>query len=235
LARSNAELEQFAYVASHDLQEPLRKIQAFGDRLKSKYGEALGERGGEYLQRMQNAAKRMQTLINDLLVFSRVTTKGQPFIPVDLAQVAREVVSDLDVCIERVGGHVELGDLPNTHADPLQMRQLLQNLISNGLKFHKEGTPTVKVYGQLLDGMCRLTVEDNGIGFDEKYLDRIFTIFQRLHGRSEYEGTGVGLAICRKIVERHGGTIAAKSAPGQGATFIVTLPVKQPKENKHYE
>jgi PAS domain S-box-containing protein len=233
LARSNAELEQFAYVASHDLQEPLRKIQAFGDRLKAHCNEALGERGRDYLQRMQNAASRLQRLINDLLTFSRVTTRAQPFVPVDLAEVAREVVSDLELRIERTGGRVEMNGLPTIDADTSQMRQLLQNLIDNGLKFHRpEEAPNVKVYGKLLNGRSQIIVEDNGIGFDEKYLDRIFTIFQRLHARLEYEGTGVGLAVCRKIAERHGGTITAKSKPGEGSTFIVTLPVKQTRKEE---
>jgi len=228
LARSNAELEQFAYVASHDLQEPLRKIQAFGDRLETKYGEVLTDEGSDYLQRMRNAAERMQTLINRLLAFSRVTSGAEPFGSVNLAEVAEGVLADLAVRIERTGGRVEVGDMPIIDADPMQMRQLLQNLIDNGLKFHKEEeAPVVKVYAELLDEVCQIIVEDNGIGFDEKHLDRIFTIFQRLHGRSEYEGTGVGLAICRKIAERHGGSITAKSEPGEGATFIVTLPVKQ--------
>jgi PAS domain S-box-containing protein len=228
LARSNAELEQFAYVASHDLQEPLRKIQAFGDRLETKYGEALTDEGSDYLQRMQNAAERMQTLINSLLAFSRVTSRGEPFVSVNLAEVAQQVVADLSVSIERTGGRVEVGELPIIDADPTQMRQLLQNLIGNGLKFHKEEeAPAVKVYSKPLDEVCQIIVEDNGIGFDKKHLDRIFTIFQRLHSRSEYEGTGVGLAICRKIAERHSGNITAKSKPGEGATFVVTLPVKQ--------
>ena len=233
LARSNAELEQFAYIASHDLQEPLRKVQAFGDRLLAGYGEVLGDQGRDYLERMQNAAARMQTLINDLLMYSRVTTKAQPFVSVDLAQVARGVLSDLETRIEQVGGRVEVGDLPTIEADPTQMRQLLQNLIGNALKFHKKDeAPLVKVYAGSLDGRdggCQIIVEDNGIGFDEKYLDRIFQVFQRLHGRSEYEGSGIGLATCRKIVERHRGSITAKSVPEQGATFIVTLPARQPK------
>jgi len=231
LARSNAELEQFAYVSSHDLQEPLRKIQAFGDRMRAHYEDVLDERGRDYLQRMQNAAKRLQTLINDLLTFSRVTTRAQPFAPVNLTEVAQDVVSDLQARIERTGGRVEVGELPIIDADPTQERQLLQNLIDNGLKFHRpDEAPIVKVHSKLLGEQCQIIVEDNGIGFDEKYLDRMFTIFQRLHSRFEYEGTGVGLAVCRKIAERHGGTITAQSTPGKGATFIVTLPVKQPQE-----
>jgi PAS domain S-box-containing protein len=239
LEASNRELQDFASVASHDLQEPLRKIQAFGDRLKTKHGEALGDGGRDYLERMQNAAGRMQTLINDLLTFSRVTTKAQPFVAVDLAEVAAGVVSDLEARVERSGGRVELGEMLTLDADPLQMRQLLQNLIGNALKFHKpDEPPLVKVWcerakssgvgaGEACGGLRRVYVSDNGIGFDEKYLDRIFTVFQRLHGRHAYEGTGVGLAVCRRIAERHGGSITAASEPGRGSTFVVTLPASQ--------
>lgn len=233
LEASNRELQDFASVASHDLQEPLRKIQAFGDRLKTKHGDALGEGGCDYLERMQNAASRMQTLINDLLTFSRVTTKAQPFVTVDLAEVAAGVVSDLEARVERSGGRVEMGEMLTLDADPLQMRQLLQNLIGNALKFHKpDEPPLVKVWCERVvehsaDDLCRINVADNGIGFDEKYLDRIFTVFQRLHGRHAYEGTGVGLAVCRRIAERHGGSITATSEPGRGSTFIVTLPASQ--------
>lgn len=233
LAVSNRELEQFASVASHDLQEPLRKIQAFGDRLKTKAGADLRPDALDSLERMQNAAARMQTLINDLLAFSRVTSKAQPFTGVDLNQIAREVLSDLETRIEQTGAQVHVGILPTIVADPLQMRQLLQNLISNALKFRRPGVaPVIEILAEPVSAeqaaggrdFYRLLVRDNGIGFDEKYLDRIFNVFQRLHGRNVYEGTGVGLAICRKIVERHGGTITATSAPDQGATFIVMLP-----------
>ncbi len=231
LARSNQELEQFAYVASHDLQEPLRKIQAFGDRLKTKCGAALGDDGTDYLTRMQNAAARMQVLIQDLLSLSRVASHAKPFAQVDLADVARVVISDLEVRITERKGRVEAGGLPVVFGDRGQLSQLLQNLIGNGLKFQKPGeNPLVTVSAEsivLPDGLgaaWRITVEDNGIGFDEKYCERIFQIFQRLHGRTEYEGTGIGLAICRKIVERHGGTIAAYSTPGAGAKFVITLP-----------
>jgi PAS domain S-box-containing protein len=233
LARSNAELGQFAYVASHDLQEPLRKILAFGDRLKKKHAEALGAEGRDYLERMQNAAGRMQTLINDLLSLSRVTNHRQPFAAVDLAEVVRMVVSDLETRLLQVNGKVELAALPIIVADRGQMAQLFQNLIGNGLKFGKPGQPpVVRVYGELFNDQqggaagCQIVVEDNGIGFDEKYLDRIFRVFQRLHGRTEYDGTGIGLAICRKIVERHSGSITARSTPGMGAKFIVTLPYR---------
>lgn len=244
LERSNRELQDFAYVASHDLQEPLRKIEAFSDRLKVKFGDALPEDAQDYLNRMQGAAGRMRALINDLLSYSRVTTKAQPPEPVALSEIAREVVSDLHTRIEESGGRVEVGDLPMIEADRTQMRQLLQNLIGNALKFRRPGEPpVVKVDGRIEErpaagqsgqyangARCMITVADNGIGFDEKYLLRIFNIFQRLHGRNEYEGTGIGLATCRKIAERHGGSITAKGIPGEGATFIVTLPPKQPNK-----
>ncbi|HVK18576.1 MAG TPA: PAS domain-containing protein [Fimbriiglobus sp.] len=237
LARSNEELEKFAYVASHDLQEPLRKIQAFGDRLRAKYRDGLGDQGRDYLDRVLNSAGRMRRLIEDLLALSRVTTKGQPFAPVDLAAVAEGVLSDLEERIEETGAAVTVGPMPTIEADATQMRQLLQNLVGNALKFHRPGVPpAVSVQAEVVpdaDGaadrpVCRITVTDNGIGFDVKYLDRIFQVFQRLHGRGEYEGTGVGLAICRKIVERHGGTITARSTPGAGTTFVVAVSTRQP-------
>jgi PAS domain S-box-containing protein len=323
LARSNAELEQFAYVASHDLQEPLRKIRAFGDRLKATIdqltaagGRAAAPSGAaspdtgntqhrrrkksaetqtitraeasgsqpstinpqlpeaataakDYMQRMQNAAARMQTLINDLLTFSRVISTTQPFAPVDLAAVTREVLSDLEVRIQQTGAKIEVGNLPTIDADHMQMRQLLQNIIANALKFQPVGerasspaatsegqtaesiaqdsgqtnpghVPQIKITAQLVnkpfasgaeptpdDQLCELSIRDNGIGFDEKYTDKMFAMFQRLHGRSEYEGTGVGLAVCRRITDRHSGTITAHSKPGEGATFVVRLPVHQ--------
>lgn len=229
LAQSNRELEQFAYVASHDLQEPLRKIQAFGDRLRTKCGSELTDDAQDCLKRMQNAAARMQILIQDLLALSRVSSQSQPFAPVDLADVVQLVISDLELRIEQLKARVEVGSLPTLVGDRIQLAQLLQNLIGNALKFHKPGEiPVVKVWSETQLGRSRIVIEDNGIGFDEKYLDRVFQIFQRLHGRNEYDGTGIGLAICRKIVERHGGTITASSAPGQGAKFIVTLPLTPP-------
>jgi light-regulated signal transduction histidine kinase (bacteriophytochrome) len=233
LERSNRELQDFAYVASHDLQEPLRKISVFGERLKEKNAGKFDSESLDYLDRMQKAAGRMQTLINDLLAFSRVTTKVQPFTRVDLAEVASSVVDDLEGRIELVQGRVEVGPLPIIDADALQMRQLLQNLIGNALKFRRSGElPVVKVEAQLIPDpaapdkrLCRLTVSDNCIGFEEKYLDRIFNAFQRLHTRKEYEGTGMGLAIVRKIALHHGGDVTATSKPGEGSTFIVTIPV----------
>jgi len=226
LERSNRELQDFASVAAHDLQEPLRKIQAFAGRLTTKCQDQLSEEGRDYLERMQSSAHRMQRLIEDLLTFSRVSTRGQPFLRVNLTTIAQEVLSDLEIKIEQSGAKVSIEGLSELDADPVQMRQLLQNLISNAIKFQKPGvTPEVRVTGRPIGRFLELEVSDNGIGFDEKYLDRIFTIFQRLHGRQEYEGTGVGLAVCRRIAERHGGSITARSAPGEGATFVVLLPV----------
>ena len=235
LARSNSELEQFAYVASHDLQEPLRKIQAFGDRLRNKCADSLDPDGRDYLGRMQHAAARMQTLIHDLLALSRVASRPHPFSAVNLSDVAADVVSDLESRIEQMGGRVEIGPLPAVLADRMQISQLLQNLIGNALKFQQPGRkPVVEVRAELLEKgpsggpACRLVVQDNGIGFDEKYRERIFQVFQRLHGRNEYEGSGIGLAICRKIAERHGGSITADSTPGIGSKFVVTLPCVPP-------
>jgi two-component system, LuxR family, sensor kinase FixL len=254
LARSNAELEQFAFVASHDLQEPLRKIQAFGDRLKLKCDAVKLAEGRDYLDRMQSAAARMQTLINDLLAFSRIIRASQPFTKVDLDAITRDVLGDLEHRIEKTGAQVQVGKLPSIEADPTQMRQLLQNLIGNALKFQTPGaTPVVKIEAQLVtrdqireeavfknpppttdpdDKFCVLTVQDNGIGFEEQYLEKIFAVFQRLHGRGEYEGTGVGLAVCRRIADRHGGLITAQSKLGEGAIFIVILPMRQPKASE---
>lgn len=228
LEARNRELQDFVHVASHDLQEPLRKVRVFSDRLLKLCGSALPEEGRVYIERMLHAIQRMETLIKDLLTYSRITRRTQTFQPLDLTQTTREVLNDLEVRIEETGANITLGPLPTISADPTQMRQLMQNLLSNALKFRRRDVPPViQIVGELLDGgRCRLTVTDNGIGFDEKYLDRIFTVFQRLHSATEYEGTGVGLTVCRKIVERHGGDITAKSKPGEGATFIVTLPVE---------
>lgn len=236
LEQSNQELQDFASVAAHDLQEPLRKIRAFADRLKVRAQTELTPESFDYVERLQTSAQRMQTLINDLLTYSRVTTKAQPFAPVDLNQALSQALSDLEIRLEQSAGHVESKRLPTIEADATQMHQLFQNLIGNALKFQQPETPPlVKVHAQILENSpvgrtgpaCQIRIEDNGIGFDQKYLDRIFTIFQRLHGRHEYEGTGIGLAICRKIVDRHGGVITATSQPGQGATFLVTLPLQQ--------
>ena len=246
LQRSNQELQDFAYVASHDLQEPLRKIQAFGNLLEEEYGHELGD-GKAYLDRMRNAATRMRILIDDLLTFSRVTTKAAPFSRIDLNTIVRQAIDDVEPRLQATGGSIEAQPLPIIEADSGQMHQVFQNLIVNALKFHRPNVPPiVRVFAEVLNGVetpsdgsvttpslteqhYLLFIEDNGIGFDEKYLDRIFTVFQRLHGKSDYEGTGIGLAVVRKIIERHGGTITAKSAIGKGTTFIITLPMVHQK------
>ncbi len=243
LERSNSELQHFASVASHDLQEPLRKIQAFSDRLKAKCGPQLGEVGMDYLARMQGAAERMRVLIQDLLKLTRITSRAQPFEKCDLNVVLREVLSDLELAIEQRSARIQVGPLPLIDADPVQMRQLFQNLISNGIKFQAaDKAPVIEIEGTLLEGfpvpgagekVCEITVSDNGIGFEPQFTEHIFEVFQRLHSRSEYEGTGIGLAICRKITDRHAGSIVAKSREGHGTTFTVTLPVSQPLNQTH--
>jgi PAS domain S-box-containing protein len=233
LSRSNQELEDFAYVASHDLQEPLRKIQAFGNLLLSEYGDSLGIEGVDYLQRMHSAASRMSTLIADLLTFSRVTRKKPVTQQVDLNETVRDVTSDLETRIKDTKAAVSIGKLPTIEADPTHMRQLFQNLIGNAVKFHRpDVTPVVTVKSKVKNDGYEMTVTDNGVGFDEKYLDRIFAVFQRLNERSSYEGTGIGLAVCRKIVERYGGTITATSVKGKGSTFIVWMPHKKVKRRR---
>ncbi|HHN63736.1 MAG TPA: PAS domain S-box protein [Nitrospirae bacterium] len=232
LLRKNKELQDFAYIASHDLQEPLRKIRAFGERLMRKYKEQLDEQGQDYLNRMINASERMQQLISGLLMYCRVTTKVQPFQKVDLNRIVNEVLSDLEIKIKEVKGTVSVARLHEIDADPLQMRQLFQNLIANALKFHKEDTcPIVEIESDIISDntgreICKISVKDNGIGFDPGHSERIFGVFERLHGRSDYEGTGIGLAICKKIVERHGGTIKATAQENKGAEFIIRLPVR---------
>ena len=234
LLRLNQELQDFTLIAAHDLQEPLRKIQAFGDRLMKSTGSRLNENEQDYLERMQNAAKRMQTMIDGLLSITRVITRAQPYALVDLSQITAEVLSDLEIHIEQSGGTIEVSDLGVIEADPVQMRQLLQNLIGNALKFTKPGSPPlIKLYAKTIaEGapaapLVEIYMEDNGIGFDMGLAGRLFEPFQRLVGRSEFEGTGIGLAVCRKIAERHGGRIWVESRLGQGSTFIVTLPVRQ--------
>jgi PAS domain S-box-containing protein len=229
LARSNRELESFASIASHDLQDPLRRIQSFGERLKATADPALGPESRDYIERILNTTARMRRLIQDLLTFARVTSKAQPFARVDLGQVVRDVMMDLEVAIEQAGARITVGELPALEADPTQMRQLLQNLLSNALKFRRKDVAPLISLQASVDPQARrleLWVQDNGIGFDESYRERIFQLFQRLHSSDKYEGSGLGLALCRKIVERHGGTIEARSAPNSGATFTVTLPLE---------
>jgi PAS domain S-box-containing protein len=226
LARSNAELEQFASVAAHDLQEPLRKIRMYCERIERRR-EEIPEEVGADIARMEAASGRMQNLISDLLDLARINSRGRELVANDLTEVAREVVVDLEARIADVGAEVEIGRLPVVLGDRVQLRQILQNLISNALKFHREGvTPTVRVATETTaHGRCVVAVSDNGIGFDDKYAERIFGTFQRLHGRTEYEGTGIGLSIARKIAWRHEGDITATAVLGEGATFRLTLPL----------
>lgn len=244
LQRSNRDLEQFAYAASHDLQEPLRKIIAFGDRLLQVDRDNLSERGQDFLLRIVNSCARMRALIDDLLQFSRITMGASPFSDVDLSRTLSSVLTDLELMIQETGGRVEAGKLPTLEADPFQMRQLLCNLIINGLKFHRPGVPpVVSVHGRLyrqkgfglLRGwradapyVCEIVVADSGCGFSEEHAERIFDVFKTLGEKRADEGTGIGLALCRKIVSRHGGTILVESAIGEGSRFTVTLPARQP-------
>jgi two-component system, LuxR family, sensor kinase FixL len=229
LERSNRELQEFAYVASHDLQEPLRKIQAFGDLLEKTLGDRLDERGADYLGRLRGAAGRMSKLIEDLLAYSRVATRNQPFEMVDMNRVVTGVLDDLEVRIRENQATIDIGDLPVIMADETQMRQLFQNLIGNALKYRKPHTPpSIHIRAEEDDNdFWRIEVSDNGIGFEEQYAERIFGVFERLHTREHYEGTGVGLAVCRRIAERHNGRITATSRQGEGSTFTVILPALQ--------
>jgi len=239
LERSNRDLLDFANIASHDLQEPLRKIATFSDMLQIRYGDSLDGRAKDYIDRIQASAKRMQSFIIALLAYSRLSTQVKLKEIVDLNDVARNVLSDLDMQIEQTEAEIKVSELPLVKADPVQMHQLFLNMINNSLKFRKPESPVkIEVRGKTVVGAAfehmdhtfeagyfEIIFSDNGIGFDEKYLDRIYQPFQRLHRFDKYEGTGMGLAICRKIIERHDGEIEAHSSPGEGATFVVRLPI----------
>ncbi len=229
LEESNKNLEDFAYIASHDLQEPLRKVLTFSDRLNEKYQGLLDETGQDYLNRMRNATIRMQTLIADLLAYSRIGTQANPFSEVNLSEIINEVISVLDIRRENCQGEIRVGELPTIQADPTQIYQLFQNLIGNALKFHAENVhPNINIHSEKKgENECQIFVSDNGIGFEPQYVDRIFKPFQRLVSKDAYEGAGIGLAICYRIVNRHHGSITATSVPGSGSTFIITLPIKQ--------
>lgn len=233
LRRRNQDLSEFAFVASHDLQEPLRKIRAFSDRVLTRHSDRLDEQGRFYLTRMNGAAERMQSLIDNLLAYSRVTTQTRPFEPVDLALLATQVLLDLEARVEATGAIVDIGPLPTLEGDSTQLQQVLQNLLANALKFVVEGRqPRIQLSAERLGdsepGNWRLVCADNGAGFDPEFAQRLFMPFQRLHSRQEYEGVGMGLAIVKRIVERHGGTIDADGKPGQGASFVIVLPGRQP-------
>ena len=242
LAESNRDLTEFAHVASHDLQEPLRKVIAFSERLSSHLGDDLDERGTDYMERLIRATERMQTLIADLLTLARVNTREVSMTTTNLEEVAKQVLQDLEVSIEESGATVALGKLPTVASDAVQMGQLFQNLIGNAVKFRQpDVSPEITISSIFTprstapdadpdDGWFDISVSDNGIGFDDSYVDKIFSPFQRLHGRLEYEGSGVGLSVCRSIAERHHGTITASSEPGEGSTFTVRLPTAQPDD-----
>lgn len=242
LNRSNYELEQFAYAASHDLQEPLRKVRAFGDRLQHRYAKHLDDTGKDYIMRMQGAAERMQNLIEDLLTYSRINKKEKGFERTNMSEVLKDILSDISELTRRTHAHITYDELPVIEAIPSLIGQLLQNLIINAIKFRKENTePVIHISSSIKKGKeldqvskifaekeyARIAITDNGIGFDEKYADKIFVIFQRLHGRTEFEGSGIGLAVCKRICEKHHGYISAYSKVGKGATFVIVLPLVQ--------
>lgn len=227
LRRSNAELEQFAYVASHDLQEPLRAVAGMVQLLRQRYQGQLDERADEYIGHAVEASQRMQNLINDLLDYSRVGRFGQPFIPVALESVLKTALANLQASVQETQAEITHAPLPIVLADPGQMTQVFQNLLGNALKFRGDRPPRIQLGAEKVEGAWRISVSDNGIGLEPQYFERIFLVFQRLHTRREYPGTGIGLALCKKIIERHGGKIWVESQPGQGSTFYFTLPERK--------
>jgi len=235
LEAANKDLDRFAFMASHDLQEPLRKIRTFGDRVASKYCDVLDEDGKKYLERMQNAAQRMQSLIQDILTFSQITVHEKQFVVSDLNVLLNEVIGELEQPIREKDFKIETGTLPSIAVNPGLIRPLFLNLISNAIKYsRKDVKPFVRIHTDNGDGSdkkyCRIFFEDNGIGFDQKYSEQIFRMFTRLHQRNEVEGTGIGLALCKKIVEEHNGFISARSKENEGSVFIVSLPLNLKSE-----
>jgi signal transduction histidine kinase len=227
------ELDRFAYVASHDLQEPLRKILVFSDKIQTKYKSSIDEEMYRNLEKIVRASERMQSLINDLLRFSRQTTTNEDFTLLPLNELIQDVLTDMEIEIEKTSASVQVGNLPQIWAIPSQMRQLFQNLISNAIKFRKpDDVPVIQVTAddQRTDRF-RIIIQDNGIGFDPKYADEIFMVFKRLHSYHEFEGSGVGLSICKKIIDRHNGMIRAESKVGSGSRFIIDFPVVDVKPN----
>jgi len=240
LARSNHDLEQFASLAAHDLQEPLHSIQVFVDLLRVKQGSSLNEQGHTYLDRVTKAAKRMQQLIEGLLLFSRIDAPDSKGVSLSLGQIIQEILSDLGAQINELHAEVHVGDLPAIQGDVLHIRQLLQNLIGNALKFHKPGVaPVIRITGMIIPdrrhigsgtpgSLCQINIQDQGIGIPAEHLDKIFGMFKRLHRKDEYEGTGIGLAVCQRIADQCGGAISVRSTIGEGSTFTVTLPISRP-------
>ena len=227
LKRSNAALEQFASAASHDMQEPLRTISSFSQLLAKQYKGKLGKDADEFITYISEGAFRMQALIQDLLAYSRLTTQGKALKSVEVSKVVDHAMYNLRIAIEESQTEVSLDSLPVVQGDPAQLAQLFQNLIGNALKFRGEKPPRIHIRAESNGKFCTLAIEDHGIGLDPKFGDRIFAIFQRLHTRNEYKGTGIGLALCKKIVERHGGRIWVESQPRKGATFYFTLPLEE--------
>ena len=245
LERSNQDLQDFAVIASHDLQEPLRKIESFGERLSKVCDGKIGEDGQGYLERMLSSTRRMRTLIHDMLTLSRVDSRAQPFLQIDLNEVVQEAIDNLRQGIVETKAEITVEHLPEIEADRIQMVQLFQNLLGNAIKYRRpEVSPKIEIRARtfetsksefLEETVCEIVVRDNGIGFDSQHSDKIFTIFERLHGNEQYTGTGVGLAVCKKVVQRHGGSIRADGEKGVGSTFIVTLPVSHEKDAKSIE
>lgn len=231
LERSNRELEQFAYVASHDLQEPLRMVSSYAQLLNKRYKESLDEKAEDFLKYITEGTHRMQQLIKDLLTFSRVSSRSKPFERVDCNAIVDGVLTDLRLRIEETGAEILTGHLPEITGDAGLMRQLFQNLISNAIKFHGSERPVVSIGAEEKDSVWEFCVKDNGIGIEKQYYERIFLIFQRLHEREKYPGTGIGLAVCKRIVEHHGGQIRVESTPGNGSAFCFTIPKTAKQEN----
>ncbi|MBI2722100.1 MAG: response regulator [Bacteroidetes bacterium] len=242
LESTNKELDQFAFIASHDLQEPLRKIRTFSNRVVTKYKDKLDEEGKMYMDKMQNACERMQNLINDILAFSKIAVQKEELVHSDINLLIDEVLSDMDMQIQEKNAKITVGKLPMMHVYPSLIKPLFQNLINNSLKYSKKDIqPVIEISGQIepnedkttktkFNKFCRIQVKDNGVGFEQQYAEQIFTMFKRLHGNSEYAGTGIGLAICKKIVDEHHGYISAISAVNQGSTFTITLPAEAAKQ-----
>jgi light-regulated signal transduction histidine kinase (bacteriophytochrome) len=237
LARSNSELQQFAYVASHDLQEPLRMVASFTQLLAKRYADKLDDDARDFINYAVDGARRMQTLISDLLSYSRVGTQGKPLVPTDVDAVLNNVLGSLQYAIEESGAAISHDYLPRVMADPVQLGQLFQNLLANAIKFRGEAPPRVHISAARDGNHWKIAVRDNGIGIAQEHADRIFVIFQRLHTKTEYPGTGIGLAICKKIVERHGGRIWIEPSPGGGTTFCFTIsaPDKRIQEKESNE
>ena len=224
LEQSNSDLEQFASIASHDLREPLRMVVSYTQLLSERYRGQIDEKADKFIHYAVQGATRMQRLIDDLLCYSRLENPGRPSLPTAVTDALRDTLSDMRVVIADSGATISYGQLPTVLVDPVQLTQLFQNLIHNAIKFRSEAPPRIEVSAEPEGGMWRIAVRDNGIGIDKRYHDRIFQMFQRLHERSKYDGSGIGLATARKIIERHGGTISVSSAPGEGSTFSFTLP-----------